>query len=238
MNPGPEATERALRVLLVDDHPVVRQGTRALLAEADDLEVVGEAVNGDEAVERAAELDPDVVVMDLILPGTDGVDATRTLLRQHPSAAVLVLTGSELDDKIFAALEAGALGYLPKTSRPEELLEAVRRVGRGEPSLPPELTRRLLGRLGGEEEVAADRVGSLTDREREVLQEVARGLSNREIAGELGVSETTVRTHVSRVLGKLGVGNRVQAALWALRSGLASLDDVPPPGREGVRGKD
>jgi DNA-binding NarL/FixJ family response regulator len=220
-DPGP-TPERPIRVLLVDDHPLVRQGTRVLLADEPGFEVVGEAADGGEAVERAAELAPDVVLMDLRMPGMDGVAAVRAL-----AARVLLLTGSGVDERTFEALEAGALGYLSKSAPGAEVIAALRRVARDEPSLPPELTRILLARLGAPGGDAGELADPLTEREEEVLVLVAEGLSNRGIADRLHVSEPTVRTHVSRILGKLGVGNRVQAALWALRSGVATLE---PPG--------
>jgi DNA-binding NarL/FixJ family response regulator len=219
--------ERPIRVLLVDDHPLVRQGTRVLLADEPGFEVVGEAADGGEAVERAAELAPDVVLMDLRMPGMDGVAAVRALAERVPSARVLLLTGSGVDERTFEALEAGALGYLSKSAPGAEVIAALRRVARDEPSLPPELTRILLARLGAPGGDAGELADPLTEREEEVLVLVAEGLSNRGIADRLHVSEPTVRTHVSRILGKLGVGNRVQAALWALRSGVATLE---PPG--------
>lgn len=229
---GPSAA-RPIRVLLVDDHPVVRQGTRVLLLEEPDLEVVGEAADGREAVERAEELRPDVVLMDLRMPDMDGVEAVRALAARVPSARVLLLTGSGVDERTFDALEAGALGYVSKSASGAELLAALRRVARDEPSLPPELTRRLLARLGSAGDAGSELPDPLTGREEEVLVLVAEGLSNRAIAERLHVSEPTVRTHVSRILGKLGVANRVQAALWALRSGVATLRE--PGGGAGRR---
>lgn len=222
----PSATDPPIRVLVVDDHAVVRQGIRAMLESVADVDIVGEAADGQEAVERAAELRPDVVLMDLALPVMSGAEAIALLARRTPDSKVLILTGTGVDEQIFDALEAGALGYLAKTARRDEVLGAVRRLHRGEPSLPPELTRRLLERLGAPDAEKAGPVEPLTDRETEVLQLVAAGLSNRGIAERLGVSETTVRTHVSRILGKLEVANRVQAALYALRVGIASLDDA------------
>lgn len=219
---------RLIRVLVADDHPVVRQGTRVLLLDEGDIEVVGEASNGREAVDKALELEPDVVLMDLRMPELDGVAAIRALTERAPAIRVLLLTGEAVDERTFDALEAGALGYLSKTARREEFLTALRKVSRDEPSLPPEITRRLLARLGQPESPAAELPDPLTERETEVLKLVASGLSNRGIAEELHVSETTVRTHVSRILGKLGVKNRVQAALFALRTGVASLDDSVP----------
>lgn len=215
-----------IRVLVVDDHLVVRQGIRTLLGGEDDVDIVGEAADGREAVEKAAELTPDVVLMDLALPELGGAEAIAAIAERSPESKVLILTGTSVDEQIFDALEAGALGYLSKTAQGDEVLGAVRRLHRGEPSLPPELTRRLLARLGTPEDEADRPVEPLTDREVEVLQLVAAGLSNRGIAERLGVSETTVRTHVSRILAKLEVANRVQAALYALRVGIASLDDA------------
>ena len=224
-DPDSPQADRRIRVLIVDDHPVVRQGTRVLLLDEPDVEVVGEAADGEEALQRAAELAPDVVLMDLRMPGMDGVEAIRRLAREAPAARVLLLTGSGIDERTFDALEAGALGYLSKTARRDELLTAVRRVYRDEPSLPPEITRRLLSGLGAGSGGGDELAEPLTEREEEVLVLVAEGLSNRGVAERLHVSETTVRTHVSRILAKLGVKNRVQAALYALRTGIASLDD-------------
>lgn len=213
-----------ITVLIADDHEVVRQGTRVLLEDAPDVEVVGEADDGCEAVAKALELKADVVLMDLSMPKMDGVEAIRALADEAPETKVLLLTGSGVEERIFEALEAGALGYLSKTAQGEEILEAVRRVDAGDPSLPPEITRRLLTRLSGTPD-HTELVDPLTDREEEVLALVAEGMSNRDIAENLHVSETTVRTHVSHILGKVGVKNRVQAALFALRTGIATLDD-------------
>lgn len=211
-----------IRVLIADDHMVVRQGTRMLLLDEADVEVVGEASDGREAVQLALDLRPDVVLMDLSMPQMDGVEAIRQLADQAPEIRVLLLTGSGSEERSVEALEAGALGYLSKTARREEILEALRRVHAGEPSLPPEITRLLLARLG-EADSGTELVDPLTEREEEVLALVAEGMSNRDIAGSLHVSETTVRTHVSHILGKVGVKNRVQAALFALRTGVAKL---------------
>lgn len=213
-----------ITVLIADDHQVVRQGTRVLLEDSPDLEVVGEAGDGEEAVAKALELKPDVVLMDLSMPRMDGVEAIRALAEESPETKVLLLTGSGVEDRIFEALEAGALGYLSKAARGDEILDAVRRVNAGDPPLPPEITRRLLNRLSGSPD-EPELVDPLTEREEEVLALVARGMSNRDIAEQLHVSETTVRTHVSHILSKVGVKNRVQAALFALRTGVASLDD-------------
>lgn len=206
---------------MVDDHFVVRKGVCALLADAEDIAVVGEAGDGRQAVEEAARCAPQVILMDLNLPGLDGVEATRRILMAQPEVGIVILTGADLEGEVLTAVRAGALGYLAKTSQRQDFLEAIREVSRGEAWLPPRLTRKLLARLQAPPD-GAGTMDSLTDREREVLGLLARGWSNRRIARELSIAEVTVRTHVSHVLDKLGVGNRVEAALHALRSGLAA----------------
>ncbi len=215
----------SIRVLIADDHAIVRKGIRALLATEPDIQVVGEAADGQEAVAEAQKLRPDVVVMDLSMPAMDGVEAIRRITARQPDVRVLVLTSFTGNGQIFPAIEAGALGYLLKDSALEELVQGIRRVYHREPSLHPTIARRLLHRLSNhsERESASD---SLTEREVEVLQLVAQGRSNREIAAQLTISETTVRGHVSNILTKLHLSSRTQAALYALREGLASLDDV------------
>ena len=207
--------EDLIRVLVVDDHFVVRKGVCALLADAEGIEVVGEAGNGEEAVAEARRLRPQVILMDLRLPGLDGVAATRAILAEQPETAVVALTGSDVEGEVLAAVEAGALGYLAKTSPREDFLEAIRRVAQGDAWLPTRLTRRLLKRMRQRPE--PEPVEPLTERESEVLALLARGWSNRRISAELSISEATVRTHVSHILGKLGVSNRVEAALHAQR---------------------
>lgn len=217
-------TTAAIRVLLVDDHHVVRKGLCALLTTEADIEVVGEAATGAEAVHEADRLRPDVVVMDLVMPGMDGVEATTEILARHPSAKVLVLTSFGTDARLFPAVKAGALGYLLKDTSPEDLVKAIRQAAQGQSSLNPAIARRLLRELAGAPETATP-VEPLTARETEVLRHLAHGCSNDDIASLLDVSEPTVRTHVSNVLAKLNLRNRTQAALYALRSGIASLDD-------------
>lgn len=213
--------ENPIRVLVVDDHFVVRKGVLALLGDATDIVVMGEAADGNQAVEEARRLAPQVILMDLKLPGLDGVEATRAILAERPETGVIVLTGTDVEEQVVAAIQAGALGYLAKTSPREDFLEAIRCVSRGEAWLPPHLTRRLLAHL---KPPPAATAGSepLTDRESEALVLLARGWSNRRIARELSISEVTVRTHVSHILDKLGVSNRVEAALHALRAGLVA----------------
>ncbi len=223
--------DRPIRVLITDDHGIVRKGIRALLATEKGIEVVGEAGDGAEAVEKAAALKPDVVLMDLVMPGVDGVEATQRITAQLPGVRVLVLTSFAADDKVFPAVKAGALGYLLKDSSPEELVGAIRRVHKGEPSLEPSIARKVLQELSHPSK-AKPTTDPLTERELDVLRLIAQGMSNKEIAEKIFVAEWTVRTHVSNILGKLHLASRTQAALYALRSGIASLDDAPPaPGR-------
>jgi DNA-binding NarL/FixJ family response regulator len=216
--------DNPIRVLVVDDHLVVRTGVSALLRGVADIAVVGEAENGRQAVEQARLCDPQVILMDLRLPELNGVEATRRILAARPEVGIVVLTTADAEAEVLTAVEAGALGYLAKTSQKEEFLEAIRRVARGEAWLPPHLTRRLLTHL--KPRPGGDGVEALTSRERSVLMLLARGWGNREIAGKLGVAEITVRTHVSHVLGKLGVSNRVEAALHALRAGLVTPEEA------------
>jgi DNA-binding NarL/FixJ family response regulator len=208
---------------VVDDHFVVRKGVCALLADASGIEVVGEAGDGEQAIAEARRLRPQVVLMDLHLPGIDGAAATRAILSEQPKTRIVALTGVDAEHEVLAAIGAGALGYLAKTAPREDVIQAIQRVARGEAWLPPHLTRRLLGHVTAPAPAEAE--GALTGREREVLVLMARGWSNRQISHELGIADATVRTHVSRILGKLGVSNRVEAALYALRSGLANLED-------------
>lgn len=216
--------EEPIRVLVVDDHFVVRKGVLALLVDASGIEVVGEASDGHEAVEAVRRLSPQVILMDLKLPRLDGVAATRAILAERPKVGIVALTGTDVEEEVLAAVHAGALGYLAKTAPREDFAEAIRRVARGELWLPPHLTARLLAHLrpGSRPESPE----ALTEREREIVVRIARGWSNRRIGQELHISEKTVRTHVSHILEKLGVSNRVEAALHAVRSGMASLKDL------------
>jgi NarL family two-component system response regulator LiaR len=212
-----------IRVLIADDHAIVRKGIRALLAEAGGFEVIAEADDGQAAVLRADELRPDVIVMDLLMPVLDGIEATRQITRSHPGARILVLTSFAADSKVFPAIKAGASGYLLKDSSPDELVRAIRQVHRGEPSLHPTIARKLLQEIARPTELPPA-PEALTDRELAVLRLIAQGLSNQEIADRLVVSEPTVRTHVSRILGKLHLASRTQAALYAVREGLTDAD--------------
>ena len=216
-----------IRVLITDDHSIVRKGIRALLATEPDIEVVGEAGDGAEAAAQAQALHPDVILMDLVMPKVDGIEATRRILAQQPGMRILVLTSFAADDKVFPAIKAGALGYLLKDSGPDELVQAIHQVHRGEPSLEPSIARKVLLELSQPPKTPLT-AEPLTEREVDVLRLVAQGRSNRDIAEELVITEMTVRTHVSNILSKLHLASRTQAALYALREGLASLDDVPP----------
>ena len=219
-------SSETIRVLIVDDHAVVRRGLHALLATEPGIEVAGEAADGREAVERAVELRPEVVIMDLVLPEIDGVEAILQIKSRLPDARILVLTSFGSDEMLFPALKAGALGYLLKDASPDELVRAIRSTARGLTSLNQTVARRLLAELSADGGKRPPRE-TLTQRETEVLCLLARGLSNDQIARSLNISEATARTHVSNILFKLGVDNRTQAALYALKEGLATLDDVP-----------
>ncbi|HET6290271.1 MAG TPA: response regulator transcription factor [Amycolatopsis sp.] len=212
-----------IRVVIADDQALVRTGLRMILDNADDIDVVGEAGDGAEAVTLVAELDPDVVLMDIRMPEMDGVEATAAIAKAH-RARVLVLTTFDLDEYVYAALQAGASGFLLKDSLAPDLLAGVRVVAAGEATLAPTVTRRLLDRVvTGLPTPAPDgRLALLTGREHEVLQQLARGLSNAEIAGLLYLSPGTVKTHVGRILTKLGLRDRVQAVVFAYESGMLS----------------
>jgi NarL family two-component system response regulator LiaR len=219
-----------ITVLVVDDHTVVRRGLVALLDTEPDLHVVGEAANGLEAIEQAEALKPQVILMDLVMPRLDGVEATARILARQPAAQILVLTSFGSDAKLFPAVKAGAVGYLLKDTSPEELVKAIRRTAAGESSLNPGVARRLLRELAHEER-ASPQGEPLSRRETDVLRLIARGLGNEQIGEQLFISEATVRTHVSNIFAKLGVANRTQAALYALREGLASIDEIDVGGR-------
>lgn len=215
-----------IRVFITDDHAIVRNGIRAVLATEPDFRVVGEAENGRQAVERVTEAEPDVILMDLVMPEMDGIEAIGRITAEDPSARILVLTSFAADDKVFPAIKAGAMGYLLKESGAEELVAAIRRVHRGETSLHPAIARKLLDEVSRPAQQQPPTEEPLTERELDVLRLVARGQSNREIAAELVISEATVRTHVSNILGKLHLASRTQAALYALREGIAQLDET------------
>ncbi|MFI7705063.1 response regulator [Nonomuraea sp. NPDC049480] len=211
------------RVLISDDDDLMRAGLTELLSNDPTIDIVGEAATGRQAVDRACRLAPDVVLMDVRMPDLDGIAATRELSRAAPGVRVLILTTFEQDDYIFGALRAGASGFLLKRTRPEELIAAVHTIAAGDSLLSPSVTRRVVDRMARQpipDLADRSRLGGLTPREREVLALIARGLSNREIAAALVVEESTIRTHVKRLLMKLGLRDRVQAVIFAYESGL------------------
>ena len=216
-----------IRLLIVDDQALVRSGLRKLLESEPEFEVVGEAGDGEQAVWSAAHLKPDLVLMDIRMPVMDGLEATARIMGGPDPPRVLVLTTYDLDEYVYRALRVGASGFLLKDTPPEQFIEGVRVVARGDALLAPQVTKRLIAEfLLRPESTSNPRLEQLTAREREVLSLVARGLSNREIAGDLGIGETTVRTHVGNVLAKLELRDRVQAVVFAFTSGFV------PPGRE------
>jgi NarL family two-component system response regulator LiaR len=211
----------SIRILIVDDHGVVRQGLRMYLALDPELEVVGEAANGDEALRLAHEQRPDVVLMDLLMPVMDGIAATETIRRELPEVEVIALTSVLEDSAVYGAMRAGAIGYLLKDTKADELCRAIKAAAAGQVQLSPPVAARLL-----REVPAPQQPEPLTERETEVLQQLTQGKSNKEIAATLVIAEKTVRTHVSSILAKLGVVSRTQAVLHAVRSGLVSLDST------------
>lgn len=226
-------TQPPIQVLIVDDHAIVRKGTRALLDRIQDFVVVGEAGNGKEAIAQAEALQPDVILMDLVMPEMDGIEAIGHITTHQPEVRILALTSFAADDKVFPAIKAGALGYLLKDADPEDLVRAIRQVSRGEPSLHPSIARKVLLELShSHTPPPSPTPDPLTERELEVLRLVAKGMTNQQIADQLFVAEVTVRTHVSNVLGKLHLANRVQATLYALREGLTSLEEDSDTGGE------
>ena len=208
-----------IRVLIADDHPVVRQGLRTFLELQDDIEIVAEATDGGDAVAKVRELKPDVVLMDLVMPQLDGIEAIRQVREVSPASKVIVLTSFDDREKVYLSVKAGAAGYLLKDADPQELAEAIRTVQRGDALLNPSIAAKLMQEVAEGGPRAAGE--TLTARELEVLRHLARGMSNKEIAGALVLSEKTVKTHVSNILGKLQLADRTQAALFAVREGLA-----------------
>jgi NarL family two-component system response regulator LiaR len=217
--------DERIRILIVDDHAVVREGLRALIDVQPDMELAGEAADGVEAVDRAHALQPDVILLDLVMPRKGGLEAIGEIKGRDQDARILVLTSFAEDDKVFPAIKAGAMGYLLKDSSARDLIQAIRDVHQGEPAMHPSIARKLMRELQRLPEPDTPRTEEpLSGREAEVLTLVARGLSNQEIGDALFISERTVRTHVGNILDKLHLANRTQAALYALREGLATLE--------------
>ena len=218
-----------IRVLVADDQSMVRAGFRMLLSGEDDIEVVAEASNGIEAVEKAARFAPTVVLMDIRMPELDGLEATRRILAADPEARVLVLTTFDLDEYVYEALRAGASGFVLKDDPPEQLLEAVRTVASGEALLSPAITKRVIREFTRMARPSPPKeLDDLSARERDVLRLIALGLSNAQIGQELFISETTVKTHVTHILSKLGLRNRVQVVVLAYQTGIIEADGRPP----------
>jgi NarL family two-component system response regulator LiaR len=215
-NPTPNTP---IRVLIAEDHPIMRQGLGVVLDAYDDLVLVGEAENGEQAVQLAQDLEPDVIVMDIQMPVKDGLAAIREIAGLRLETRILVLTSYPDDDKVFQAIKAGAMGYFLKETRSEQLAEAIRLVQRGEAALPPAIARKLMQEIKEPTETTSPEE-ALTPREMEILRYLARGLSNQEIADELEISITTVATHVRNILSKLHLANRTQAALYAIEQGI------------------
>jgi DNA-binding NarL/FixJ family response regulator len=229
--PQTSPPEKKIGVLLIDDHAVVRQGLRMFIEMQTDMLVLGEGSNGLEAVDLSARLNPDVILLDLLMPGMDGVEATRRIMGSNPHSRVLILTSFGEDDHVFPAIRAGAQGYLLKDIQPQDLVKAIRETYQGKAQLHPDVARRLMLAVSSEVPLKSPKPSTLpaelqelTEREREVLELIARGLTNREIAEKMVISEKTVKTHVSNLLDKLGLEDRTRAAIWALKHGLGSHD--------------
>lgn len=212
-----------IRILISDDHAVVREGLRTLIGTEPGMEVIGEAADGFEAVQQACALRPDVILLDMVMPRMDGLEAIKEIKRECPEAHILVLTSFSNDETVFPAIKAGALGYLLKNTTPERLLNAIRDVHLGKPSMSSDIANKLMRELQRTSDLPPTEE-PLTEREMDVLRLVAQGLTNQEIAEKLVIGEGTVRTHVSNILGKLHLANRTQAALYALREGFAPLN--------------
>ncbi len=220
-----DKSAKPIRILIADDHAIVREGFRTLIESQTNMTLVGEATNGVEAVQKANDLQPDIILMDLVMPIKDGIVAIIEIKEKQPQIPILVITSFADDDKLFPAIKAGALGYLLKDSSPEQLLQAIVDVQQGKSTIQPSIAFKLIHELNqssDQDSLMADH--PLTEREITVLKVVSQGLSDQEIADRLMISEWTVRTHVRNILGKLHLANRTQATLYALRQGIASID--------------
>jgi len=215
-------TTELIRILIIDDHTIVRDGLQALISAEPGMQVIGVGSDGIEAVEMALALNPDVILLDLFMPRKDGVQATAEIKKNNPAARILILTSFAEDHQVFSAVKAGAMGYLMKDSSSDDLIQAIRDVYQNKPALQPAIARKLMRDIQGEAGQSQTE-GALTEREIEILQMVAQGRTNQQIADELFLSERTVRTHITNILAKLRLENRTQAALYALREGIAHL---------------
>jgi DNA-binding NarL/FixJ family response regulator len=221
-----ESTNRPLRVILADDHALVREGTRRLLEAEGDVEVVAEAANGEEAIQAAQRLHPDIAIIDIAMPGIGGIQATREIKARCPETAILILSAYDDEPYLIALLEAGAAGFLLKNVHGQELINAIRAVSRGESVLHPVLAEKIMRRLSSQANPTARASDLLSDRELDVLRLAARGLPNKEIARRLGLSIRTVHSHLANIFTKMQVGSRTEAVLLALREGIISLQDT------------
>ncbi len=217
-----------IRILIIDDHTIVRDGLQALINAEPGMHVVGVGADGVDAVEKAHELQPDVILLDLMMPRKDGVQATAEIKKANPAARILILTSFAEDHQVFSAVKAGAMGYLMKDTSSEELIQAILDVYQNKPALQPDIARQLMRDIQGKPGQSQSE-GALTEREIEILQMVAQGRTNQQIADELFLSERTVRTHITNILAKLRLDNRTQAALYALREGIAHLPYTTKP---------
>jgi DNA-binding NarL/FixJ family response regulator len=221
--PGEKSSSPQIKILLVDDHAVVRQGLRTFLELQDDMCIVGEAANGMEAIEQVRQMQPDIVLLDLAMPKMGGVEATPHIIAACPQARVIILTSFGEDDQVIPAIRAGAQGYLLKDIPPHDLVQAVREAHQGRAQLHPDVAQKLMSAIAAPTPAPPFPESDLTEREREVLRLIAQGLNNQQIAQRLTISEKTVKTHVSNILGKLQVDDRTQAAIYALKKGLGSV---------------
>jgi two-component system, NarL family, response regulator LiaR len=217
---------KAIKIVIVDDHAMVRKGMKAFLGEFEDLQVIGDASDGWKAVELVNQLAPDVILLDLFMPGMDGIETTQRLIAIQPHLKIVILTAYVKEDKVIEAIKAGALGYVAKESQPDELVQTIRTVFTGTPAISPSIAWKILhaGRDGVEK--ASQKNMELSEREAEVLRLLTKGKTDQEIASQLVLSDVTIRTHVSRILMKLGLQNRVQAALYCVRAGMVSLEET------------
>jgi two-component system, NarL family, response regulator LiaR len=216
---------KAIKIVIVDDHAMVRKGMKAFLGEFEDLQVIGDAPDGWKAVELVNQLMPDVVLLDLFMPGMDGIETIQRLMAIQPHLKIVILTAYVKEDKVIEAIKAGALGYVAKESQPDELVQAIRIVSTGTPAISPSIAWKIL-HGGGEGIEKPQKNMELSEREAEVLRLLTKGKTDQEIASQLVLSDVTIRTHVSRILMKLGLQNRVQAALYCVRSGMVSLEET------------
>lgn len=218
-----------IKVLLADDHVIVREGTRELLLHEDDMEIVGEASDGQEAIDMAVQFKPDVIIMDIAMPKLNGIEATKHIKDILPTTAILILTAYDTEQYVMALLEAGAAGYLLKNVRGNQLIEAVRSVHSGESVLQPSTTKQIIDRLTAKTSAADDSMATkpLTDREMEILKLAAKGVSNKDISDQLFLSIRTIQSHLSNIFKKLSVGSRTEAILYGLRRGWFTMEDLP-----------